>query len=71
MMLQYQICDDSPQHPCDSQLLNAFTGGMGSGGMGGGGMGSGGMGGGGMGGGGMGGGMGGGGMDHSVMRGGN
>jgi len=25
MMLQYEICDDSPEHPCDPTLLNAFV----------------------------------------------
>jgi len=33
MMLQYEICDDSDDHPCDPALLNAFAGGgMGGGG---------------------------------------
>jgi len=27
MMLQYEICDDSNDHPCNLSLLNAFTGG--------------------------------------------
>lgn len=25
MMLQYEICDDSAEHPCDPSLLNSFT----------------------------------------------